>query len=320
VTTRISVVVPTLNDATLSNTLYALQRQTRQADEIIVVGRDEAGLHQAFPGVDFVDTGKPVCAAAARNRGIAACSGQLIVFTDSDCIPEPDWLQRHEHAHRAGHQVVGGAVSLTGFNFWAQADNVSMFHDFLAAHGPGERLLLPTLNLSVQRHVIDAVGFMDESFPGAAAEDSDWTVRMRLGGYKLFFESSAVVRHAPSRTRWPDVVRHWRNLGYSAIRVRHRFADEFRTPGLARSPLLMRLLSPLIAARVTLGIYAKPFLWPQLAYLPIVFVTKMIYCFGAAASIEQGYAFDEKRVYPEQRGRPAAPPSAEPLLRRFNGK
>lgn len=191
---------------------------------------------------------------------------------------------------------------MAGSNFWAQADNVSMFHDFVAEHGPGDRPLLPTLNLSVQRKIVDAVGFLDESFPGAAAEDSDWTVRMRMANYRLYFDPTAIVVHAPSRTRWNDVVRHWRNLGYSSIRVRLRYADEFRTSNLARSAFLLRVLSPLIAARVTFGIYVQPIFWRHLRYAPVVYVTKMIYCFGAAASIDHRYAFSADRVFPKSNG------------------
>ncbi len=253
-TRTITVVIPTLNDETLPGTLEAVLRQTRPADEIVVVGRDEEGVTKRFPQVTFVDTGRPVCAAAARNRGMRATRGDIIVFIDSDCIPDLDWLERHRLAHAAGAEVVGGGVSLAGANYWAQSDNVSMFHDFVTDHPAGERPLLPTLNLSVRRSVIDAVGYMDESFPGAAAEDADWTIRISLAGHVLHFDPTAVVRHAPSRTRWRDVVRHWRNLGYSAIRVRHRYAAQLRTPAIASSALLLRLLSPLIAARVTAGI------------------------------------------------------------------
>jgi hypothetical protein len=114
---------------------------------------------------------------------------------------------------------------------------------------------------------------------------------MRLAGYTLLFDPAAVIRHAPARLRWSDVVRHWRNLGYSAIRVRHRYPAEFGTPIFARYALLLRLLSPLVAARVTFGIYINPIFWRFLIYLPVVYVTKIIYCFGAAESIESGFAF-----------------------------
>jgi len=287
----ISVIIPTLNDATLPRTLASVLEQERAADEIVVVGRDDCGVTRSFHGVRFVDTGRPVCAAAARNTGIRNSTGTLIAFTDSDCIPEPTWLAHHERAHAAGAEVVGGGISLEGANFWAQGDNVSMFHDFVSVHPSGERFMLPTLNLSVAREVIERVGYMDESFPGAAGEDTDWTIRMRLAGYRLRFEPDAIVRHAPSRARWTDVLRHWRSSGYAGIRVRLRYSREYRTPRLARSALQLRLLSPLIAAHATTAIYAEPIFWRHWHYLPLVYATKIVYCLGAATAVDDGFAF-----------------------------
>ena len=295
-TSTISVIIPTLNDKTLAKTLEALTGQSRAADEILVVGRDEAGTTKGYPQVRFLDTGRPVCAAAARNTGIANASGNIIAFTDSDCIPGHDWVENMERAHHQGAHVVGGGVVLEGPNYLAQCDNVSMFHDFVPDHPEGERRFLPTLNLSVQRQVINEIGYMDESFPGASGEDTDWTLRMSLAGYALLFRPRAVVRHAPTRTRWKDVVRHWRNCGYSSIRVRHRYIERVQTPNLTlriiRSAFLLRFLSPIIAVWITAGIYKNPMHWRLLAYLPVVYLTKIIYCFGAAASIDSGFAFD----------------------------
>ena len=285
---RTSVIIPSLNAPTLARALAAVMAQTEPPAEVIVVGRDEAGALAAFPAVRFLDTGAPVCAARARNLGLAAATGDLLLLLDADCLPRPDWLARHRARHAAGEQVVGGAVELAGANYWAQSDNVSMFHEFVPQRPPGPRFLLPTLNLSLRREVFSTVGGMDESFPGAAAEDADWTIRIRRAGYRLWFDPSAVVAHSPARTAWTDVVRHWRNLGHNAVRVRLRYPQEFGTPAGARHAWWWRLLSPLIAARVTAGIYAA--LHAYWRSLPVVYATKIIYCFGAARAIDSGFA------------------------------
>lgn len=287
---KVSVIIPSLNAPTLARALAAVAVQTRPPDEVIVAGRDEAGALRDFPAVLFCDSQVPVCAAKARNLGMGRAGGDLFLFLDSDCIPRPDWLQRHVERHEAGEQVVGGAVELHGRNYWAQSDNVSMFHEFVPGLPPGARMLLPTLNLSVRREVVERVGMMDESFPGAAAEDADWTIRMRLAGFRLFFDPAALVAHDPARTAWSDVVRHWRNLGHNALRVRLRYAQEFGTPGFATSARSWRLLSPLIAASVTAKVYAKRPLWPHWPSLPVVYATKVLYCLGAASALDDGFA------------------------------
>lgn len=287
---KVSVIIPSLNAPTLARALAAVAAQDTPADEIIVVGRDEAGALAAFPHVRFIDTGEPVCAARARNLGLRAATGDIFLLLDADCIPQPDWLRRHHARHEAGEMVVGGGVALQGSNYWAQSDNVSMFHEFVPNLPASVRRLLPTLNLSVRREVVEQAGYLDESFPGAAAEDADWTIRMTQAGYRLWFDPAAIVAHAPARTAWPDVVRHWRNLGHNAVRVRLRYADLLGTPAGARHAWWWRLLSPAIAAGVTAGVYAKRPLWAYWPSLPVVYVTKIIYCFGAARAIASGYA------------------------------
>ncbi|MEM1111061.1 MAG: glycosyltransferase [Pseudomonadota bacterium] len=290
----VSVIIPTLNELTLRRTLDAVMRQDRPADEIIIVGQDEHGITDGLSALRFIDTGSPVCAAAARNRAIQASIGSVVAFTDSDCIPARDWLSSHLRAHDRGALVVGGSVIPDGANYLAQADNVSMFHDFMQGQPAGERFLLPTLNLSVRREVVDKVGYLDESFPGAAGEDADWTLQMRLAGISLRFEPAAEVRHTPARTRWRELLRHWRQSGSAGIRVRHRYADLYSTPHLAQSASLLRLLSPLIAAWVTAAIYRKRMFWRYLPYLPLVYFTKVFYCIGAAESVASGFAFSER--------------------------
>lgn len=287
---RVSVIIPSLNAPTLGRALAAVAAQLEPAHEVIVVGRDEAGTLQGYPSVHFIDTGVPVCAARARNLGMAAASGEIFLLLDSDCIPTPDWLARHCASHRAGETVTGGAVALQGSNYWAQSDNVSMFHEFVPNLPAGARFLLPTLNLSLRREVFAAVGGMDESFPGAAAEDADWTIRIRRAGHRLWFDPTAVVAHRPARVAPGDVVRHWRDLGHNAIRVRLRYAGEFKTPSAARHAWWWRLFSPIIAAGVTAGIYAKRPLRRYWASLPVVYATKIVYCLGAAQAIDSGFA------------------------------
>lgn len=291
------MIVPSLNGPVLARTLAAIAAQRRPPDETIVVGRDEAGTLAAFPMVRFVDTDRPQSAAAARNRGMQEAGGDLLVFTDADCLPEPDWLERLVARHAAGEDVVGGSVTLAGESYWAQSDNLSMFHDFVPDQPAGYRPFLPSLNLSVRRDVVERVGGMDESFPGAAGEDVDWTIRMRRAGYRLFFEPAARVRHAPPRVTWRDVARHWRASGRNMIRVRLDYAEEYGTPGWVRSPRLLRLASPLIAAGVTAGIYARPFAWRYLSSLPVVYLTKLIYCWSAAEALDGAAATGGRETY-----------------------
>jgi glycosyltransferase involved in cell wall biosynthesis len=96
--TRVSVVIPARNaQGTLPAVLAALvpQVRTRADAEAIVVdnGSDDCTREIAASyGVRVVNQPRPG-AAAARNAGWLAARGELVAFLDSDCIPQPGWLE-----------------------------------------------------------------------------------------------------------------------------------------------------------------------------------------------------------------------------------
>lgn len=104
---KISVIMPVLNSAaTLRRCLTALQREVSayEACEVICVDNgstDESiGILRAFPDVEILEEPQPG-AYAARNRGVRAARGDLLAFTDPDCIVAPGWLQAIDEAFRA---------------------------------------------------------------------------------------------------------------------------------------------------------------------------------------------------------------------------
>ena len=93
----VAVVIPSLNSPLIDRVLERVIAQdgAERIAEIIVVGKDQAGLIQEHPLVKLIDTGTPVKAPVARNMGIQATTAQLIIFLDSDCLVEPGWLREH---------------------------------------------------------------------------------------------------------------------------------------------------------------------------------------------------------------------------------
>jgi len=285
VTASVTVVIPTIGEPSLVAALEALARQARSPDEIIVVGQHDAALHVRFPRVTFIDTRDCVWPAAARNQAICAAQGEVLALTDADCVPAEFWLETLLRALDDGADVVGGGVAFAGADVWAQADNVSMLHSFYAAHPHGRRRFLPTLNLAVRRKVIDVVGLMDETL--RACQDTDWTIRMQRAGYELCFEPAATVDHAPPRPRWRDVSRHCRLQGYWSIVLRSRYPEVFGMPRMRLPAAAVRLAAPLLAAWVAARIYINPRLWRFLPLLPVVAASKIMFCLGAAAAIDE---------------------------------
>jgi glycosyltransferase involved in cell wall biosynthesis len=96
----VSVIVPFHNsEEYIGRCVEGLLAQyySAAAYEILLVdnGSSDASAHivQQYPTVRLLFEGKQG-AYAARNRGCRAARGEIIAFTDADCVPRPDWLQQ----------------------------------------------------------------------------------------------------------------------------------------------------------------------------------------------------------------------------------
>jgi len=211
---------------------------------IVVCTADRAGvlgrcLHSLEPfraaGVEVVvvDNGRPSTAVeivaarcgarwvweprrglgAARNCGIRAARGSLLVFIDDDARAEPDWLSRllapfddpevscvaggvrAENLPTAVSQVfdrwVRGAVPPVRLTLDAQAQGCR-FPLRLAMHGLGG-------NIAFRRSAFERFGCFDERFGRGtrigSGEDTERLFALLLGGAKIVCEPSAVVVH-----------------------------------------------------------------------------------------------------------------------------
>ena len=217
--------------------------------------------------------------------GVARARGEIIVFTDADCVPEPGWLAAHLARQAAGETVVGGSVRYDSDNYWSLSDNLSMFHECDPGLPAGPRDYLPTLNLSVTREAFEAAGPMDPDLP--RGEDLDWTIRAAARGHRPFFEPAAGLWHRPTRTDARAMWDHWYQSGRWMPGVRRRHAGVLDAPAWLRYPELVLLLTPAIASIATARLYGpgKPGRrhWRT---LPAVFVTKLAWALGACRPIE----------------------------------
>ncbi|HSM55484.1 MAG TPA: glycosyltransferase [Candidatus Sulfomarinibacteraceae bacterium] len=287
---NVAVIIPNLNSPLIDRVVAAVRGQkvaetgANVPIEVIVVGRDQPGLVPEAENVRFIDTEQPVLAAVARNRGVAATDADLLIFLDSDCLPTEEWLAAHLAAHEAGHQVVSGGIVPAGHNYWHLTYNLTLFHELLDTNPPGPRDFLATLNLSVERTVIERVGGMDETVN--RVEDVEWTTRMRGAGFQPYFWPAASVWHDHSRTDFRRVWRDCASSGYHMRPVRLRHDDLLLGPSVLRYPRLVLALSPLVALGVTARIiWKRPAVIRRFWYtLPGLYLTKIAWCWGASRS------------------------------------
>lgn len=278
---KVSVVIPSLNSPVVDRAVDAVWSGSLRPSEIIVVGRDEHALLRGDDRVRFVRTERIELPGGARNIGAELAAGDLLVFVDADCVPERDWLAAHVACHESGHTVVGGAVLWDTDNYWMLSDNLSMFHECDVSAPEGPRPYLPTLNLSVRPEVFAAAGPMDPRLP--RGEDLDWTIRAAAAGHQPWFEPRARVWHRPDRVSARKMWDHWYESGRWLVVVRRRHSQVFGAKSFWYRPMVLRLLSPVIALVAMGRLYTGG--GPGRRYLstaPAVYATKIAWCWGAA--------------------------------------
>ena len=192
-----SVVIPVFNGAcTLAECLTACLAQSYSDFDVIVVddgSTDETARVAKTFDVHYLhqDNAGP---ATARNRGARAARGDIVAFTDSDCIPETNWIDSLVAGFDEDTVAVGGGYGIankTSLLARMIHEEISLRHD---RYGD-EVDFLGSFNVAYRRDVFEEVGGFDESFPVASAEDNDLAYRLLDGDGTLRFVRGARVAH-----------------------------------------------------------------------------------------------------------------------------
>lgn len=146
--------------------------------------------------------------AAARNLGWKSAQGPVIAFTDDDCLPEPDWLERGTSRILEGAAGVSGKVIVP---LPAQPTDSERNLQGL------ERSEFITANCFYRRDVLEATGGFDERYRMAWREDSDLYFRLYEMGCLLVSEPAAVVVHPSRKAPWGFSLKEQRKNLYSAL-------------------------------------------------------------------------------------------------------
>ena len=137
--------------------------------------------------------------AAARNAGIAAARGDVVLFNDSDILTSPNLLSRHlaRHRQRAHIAVVGLEVQVKDLTDYAYKRDHPAERGSL--HPPARThlswLYFLTGNASVRRADLLQAGSFDESFTGYGHEDLELGYRLQKAGVTIEYEPEAVNYH-----------------------------------------------------------------------------------------------------------------------------
>jgi GT2 family glycosyltransferase len=156
--------------------------------------------------------------AQKRNAAWRAARAPIVLFTDDDCRPPPDWLENAlaAAAHNPG-AIVQGATA------------VDPDEEVVRLHAPHARFQVvdppviwaQTCNIAYPREVLEACGGFDETLPVAAGEDTDLALRARANGTPYVGAPEVLTYHAVEpatlAVRAREVWR-WQHIPYVARR------------------------------------------------------------------------------------------------------
>jgi glycosyltransferase involved in cell wall biosynthesis len=196
----VSVVVPVYNGGrTISGTIQCLLNQSVAPREIIVVDDgstdDTASVLKRFDGKIKIISKRNGGPASARNCGIKEAEAEFIAFTDSDCLPDREWLANLLSGF-TDDKVAGVGGIVRGADSSAVSDYMDMVRYLDPARAAsGEVNYLVTANACFRRSVLMDVGLFNEQFLKPGAEDTELCIKIRARGYELSAVESALVLH-----------------------------------------------------------------------------------------------------------------------------
>ena len=255
---EISVVVPTYNRletlAPVLPTLLAQDLAPGQFEVLVCDSNSTDGTAEYMtktcaehPNVRYLPaaySGR----AAARNAGIDAARGEVVLFNDSDIFASPNLLSQHLRHHRERRKVAVVGLEV----------QVKDYADYLykrehpdergSLHKP-TRKTLPWLyfltgNASVRREDLLRVGRFDESFTGYGHEDLELGYRLERAGVTILYEPNAINYHCQDVPH-DDQKEKMRLAGRSTVRFYRKHPDFAVQLNLGMTPVSLGLHSVL---------------------------------------------------------------------------
>ena len=259
----ISIIIIVKNDRRIKILLEKLRGIPKpEKIEIIVVDGSDGNLddikgnYPSFRWIYFLNkTNKKYAFSEQRNLGLKKAKGEIIVFIDSDCIPEKNWLiELVKPIREEKENIVVGFVKSVGKSsinnvIWEKIRNKKYLSE------------CPTMNISFNKKILKKVGYFSEDFNGGG-EDIDFSWRAIAAGYRIYYNQNAILYHDWGNLT-KEVERTLRN-GKTSVRLYKKHPEKWKNLFSSNADVLIYPLYILFSP-IT-------FLWPYyLLFLLIPF-------------------------------------------------
>ena len=223
----VSVVVPIYNgEADLAELINCLLSQTYPKDRVEFLLVDNNSSDGTLSILKTSTENYPITirplsetqiqsSYAARNTGIRAATGEIIVFTDADCRPQPQWLDAliQLFVNKEVIIVAGEILALPGTTLLEQhadrQETLSQKHTLNHSFRPYGQ----TANLAIRRIALEKVGLFRPYLTTGGDADICWRILGENIG-RLEFAPNAIVQHR-HRATLQELQSQWRRYGCS---------------------------------------------------------------------------------------------------------
>ena len=235
---KVSVIVCAYNgERTVDSCLASLETLNYPNYEVIVVndGSNDRTkeISERYKYVRLINQANQGL-SAARNVGLRAATGDIIAYTDCDCMVDPDWLM-----HLVARFLTSDFGAVGGPNL-PPPDNSMVANCVAVSPGAPAHVLLddeiaehiPGCNMAFRREALEAIDGFDPLFR-AAGDDVDVCWRLQNKGYKIGFSAAAVVWHF-RRNTVRDYVKQQEGYGKAEALLYFKHPTRFNVLGQSR--------------------------------------------------------------------------------------
>jgi GT2 family glycosyltransferase len=259
-----SIVIPTFNGgARIGNCLDSLVKQTTGSGvEILVVddgsSDNTASVVSRYSSVRLISQSN-AGPAAARNRGALEARGTILLFTDDDCVPMPDWLEAMLGAFKDPNVVGAKGVYCTHQKSLAARFVQIEYEDkYRLMSGLSSIDFIDTYSAGFRRDRFLEMSGYDTSFPVACAEDVELSYRMSARGWKMTFVPAAIVYHTHPDTFLRYLKKKYKFAFWRVLAVRKNPSKGVRDSHTPQIMKLQLLFAPALLVAVVLDVAVRP--------------------------------------------------------------
>jgi GT2 family glycosyltransferase len=210
--------------------------------------------------------------AAARNLGAVESRGEILLFTDDDCVPMPGWLAAML-APFDNPAVVGakGIYRTRQKSLAARFVQLEYEDKYRLMAGLASIDFIDTYSAAFVRARFLEMGGYDTSFPVACAEDVELSYRMSARGWVMKFVPAAVVYHTHPDTFSKYLRKKYKFAFWRVLAVRKNPSKGIKDSHTPQVMKLQLLLAPALLVALLVDVLARPTI-PATALVAIAFL------------------------------------------------